>query len=612
MVTSFFTGFGLWDYLQQIKTRTEALNSELQIMSNRLSETLVLPVWAFDITNISDTISAEMSNKNIITITVYESISEEILITKTRDANWNIVDINEEPIPVQIIEQKDIVYIDRPIAFLKVEATDKFIKEDITAAAMNQAVRILILIIIFIILLSITIFFAVLKPIKSLMLTIRNIKEGNINEEIYIKRDDELGELASNFSNMRDTIKLKIESLNVEIIERKKIEDKLNNLQNYLTNIIDSMPSVLVGVNSEGKVTLWNKTAEQTTGVSATEATGKNLIDVFPVMATEMEKITESIRTREVCKEQKQPRHSDYGTLYEDITIYPLISNGVKGAVIRVDDITEIIRMEEMMIQSEKMLSVGGLAAGMAHEINNPLAGMMQTANVMKNRLGDKFDSNANQKAADKIGVSLESIRDFMEERGIIRMTQVIRESGDRIADIVSNILSFARKSDSQRSTIELPSIIDRTLELAATDYDLKKHYDFKLIEIQKEYEENIYPVPCEGSKIQQVLLNIFQNGAQAMEKAEIKNPRFIIRLYSEYKAQKMICLEIEDNGPGMNEEIRKRIFEPFFTTKPVGVGTGLGLSVSYFIITENHQGEMIVKSTPGNGATFIIKLPVG
>ena len=116
--------------------------------------------------------------------------------------------------------------------------------------------------------------------------------------------------------------------------------------------------------------------------------------------------------------------------------------------------------------------------------------------------------------------------------------------------------------------------------------------------------------MPCEGAKIQQVLLNVFRNGAQAMQEEGVENPVFIVRTKFE-KERQMVCMEIEDNGPGMDEKTRKRIFEPFYTTKPSGVGTGLGLSVSYFIITENHGGEMSVESTLGSGAKFIIRLPL-
>lgn len=131
-----------------------------------------------------------------------------------------------------------------------------------------------------------------------------------------------------------------------------------------------------------------------------------------------------------------------------------------------------------------------------------------------------------------------------------------------------------------------------------------------KSIEIRREFEDGLPPVSCEGAKIQQVLLNIFRNGADAMQTAGTGKPMFIVRMEFD-KERKMVCMEIEDNGPGMDEAIRKRVFEPFYTTKPVGEGTGLGLSVSYFIITENHGGKIAVESQPGKGTKFIIRLPL-
>jgi PAS domain S-box-containing protein len=394
-----------------------------------------------------------------------------------------------------------------------------------------------------------------------------------------------------------------------DITERKRAEEELLQLRNYLSNIIDSMPSVLVGVDAEGRVTQWNKTAEQTTGIAADEAHGKTLSHVMPQMASKIQNIIRSIHSRQVIRDPKRPRPSEDGTCYEDVTIYPLITNGAEGAVIRIDDVTDRVRLEEMMIQGEKMLSVGGLAAGMAHEINNPLAGIMQTAEVMANRLGN-LHMPANRKAAKAAGTTLTALESFMTARGIPRMLNNINTSGRRVATIVDNMLSFARKSEATVSFHALDELLDKTLELAATDYDLKKEYDFKRIEIHREYVDGLPAVPCEEAKIQQVLLNLLRNGAQAMQEAGTKSPRFMVRTHFE-KERQMVRMEIEDNGPGMDEETRKRVFEPFFTTKPAGVGTGLGLSVSYFIITENHYGEMAVESHLGSGATFIIRLPI-
>ena len=382
----------------------------------------------------------------------------------------------------------------------------------------------------------------------------------------------------------------------------------LKRLQNYLTNIIDSMPSILAGVNRQGEINLWNNEAEYQTGISSSEAKGKILWKLIPRLEWLEPKIEEAVKTREVILEPRRPFTEETQQHFEDITIYPLIENCVEGVVIRVDDVTEKVQIEELMVQNEKMLSIGGLAAGMAHEINNPLGGMVQTAEVMKNRLTNP-KIRGNIKAAEKIGISVDTIMKYMNARGIIRMLDNLRESGSRAAKIVQNMLSFARKSDSSKTSCSIAELMDNCLELAASDYDLKKRYDFKQIEVSRDYSDDLPQIICEESKIQQVLLNILRNGAEAMQEAGTAEPRFQLRIFYDQDI-KMVCVEIEDNGPGMKEDIRKRIFEPFFTTKSTGRGTGLGLSVSYFIITENHKGKMQVVSEPGHGSTFMICLP--
>jgi signal transduction histidine kinase len=146
-------------------------------------------------------------------------------------------------------------------------------------------------------------------------------------------------------------------------------------------------------------------------------------------------------------------------------------------------------------------------------------------------------------------------------------------------------------------------------LELAASDYDLKKSYDFRSIDIIKDYQD-IPQVPIVSVEIEQVMLNLLKNAAQAMiANPPDRRPRITLRLCRD---DKYAVLEVEDNGPGMTADILVRVFEPFFTTKEPGVGTGLGLSVSYIIVTQNHKGLMEVQSTPGRGTVFTVRLPIG
>jgi len=382
--------------------------------------------------------------------------------------------------------------------------------------------------------------------------------------------------------------------------------------KNYIDNVIDSMPSILMGIDADKKVTHWNKQAHKITGIRSREAVGKPFNHLFPHLKQYADVVNTAIHQKEVVEKLRIPKQIDDKYFFENITIYPLTVDGGGGAVIRIDDVTTQVQMDETMIQSEKMMSVGGLAAGMAHEINNPLAGVIQNANVLINRLSDKHIP-ANIKAAASAGTSMDAVHEFMENRKILPMLKAIKASGGRMASIIEDMLDFARKGDYSFSHHAPAVLLDKVLNLAASGYDLKKHYDFKAITIVKKYEDNLPWLACEGSKIQQVLLNILNNGAYAMfEKLEYEtdySPRFILRICYE-PVSHMVRIEIEDNGPGIDNATCKRIFEPFFTTKPVGVGTGLGLSVSYFILTENHNGTLDVESESGKGTNFIIRLP--
>lgn len=399
-----------------------------------------------------------------------------------------------------------------------------------------------------------------------------------------------------------------IATLIVNIRLRKQTERQLKRAQSYIRNIFNSMPSVLIGVDPQGLVTQWNSEAEKQSGTEANKAIGRPLKKVFPQMETQLEKISTALKLCEPQTQSKVMFNDTEKISFSDVTVYPLTSNGSQGAVIRIDDITERVQLEEMIIQSDKMLSVGNLAAGMAHEINNPLAGILQSAQLMQMRLDP---SNAqNQAVADASDTNLETLAVYLQQRGIGEMLETILDSGRRAANIVENMLNFSRKSESNKAPHSLEKILDKTLELISSDYDLQSLYDFKDIKIIKEYAPNMPDVPCEETKIQQVFLNLFKNGAQAM--FEKRNgsppPHFILRLTANGSFAQV---EIEDNGPGMSADVCKRSFEPFFTTKEIGVGTGLGLSVSYFIITAQHRGSMTVESFPGQGTKFIIRLPL-
>jgi len=390
-------------------------------------------------------------------------------------------------------------------------------------------------------------------------------------------------------------------------LERLHATKELLKLRNLLSNIINSMPSILVGVDANSRVMQWNDEAERMTGTPAKQAIGKRLEEVFPDLGNEMGRILEAVGNHELQHDEHIPCTIGGEQRFTDVTVYPLTTNGDDGAVIRIDDVTDRVRIEEMMVQSEKMMSVGGLAAGMAHEINNPLAGILQNLQVMRNRITHSTDRNLT--AAEEAGTSLEAIQTYMHDRGLLKMMDSVSDAGRRAAKIVDNMLSFSRKDEAHFSPNNLKEILERGIELASNDYNLKKRFDFRHIQINREYDDTLDLIPCESGQIQQVILNLLSNSAQAMAEHpdESKSPHITLRLKHE---NNMALIELEDNGPGMDAETRKRAFEPFFTTKEVGRGTGLGLSVSYFIITENHGGTMSLRSVLGQGTCFSIRIP--
>ncbi len=380
---------------------------------------------------------------------------------------------------------------------------------------------------------------------------------------------------------------------------------EIEELRNLLSNIINSMPSILITVDQNGCILQWNRQAEILTKLPAEEAEGKELRAVLPAFEEYGPCLEEAVRSRKPVSRLRQPHVEGGTTRYEDLVIFPLVDNGVKGAVIRIDDVSEKVHLEETMIQSEKMVSVGGLAAGMAHEINNPLAGIIQNASVVLQRLDGNLP--VNHRVAREAGIDFEALQEYLEKRDVLEMLHNVIGSGNRASKIVKDMLSFARKGNLQPTSTSIPELLNTTLELAKNDYQLKKEHNFKEIEIRREYAPDIPEVMCEAQKIQQVIFNVLRNGAEAMRNQPA--PCFTIRAKN---SDGFVRIEIEDNGHGISAETKKHLFEPFYTTKEIGKGTGLGLSVSYFIITEGHGGEMKVVSEPGKGACFIVQLPVG
>ena len=412
----------------------------------------------------------------------------------------------------------------------------------------------------------------------------------------------EIRALSESFNNMADAL----QSREQELAETAR---SLSKVRNLLNNILESMPSALVGVDAAGRVTHINAKAKSLFGLDEAGVVGRDVPSAVPFLARQMASLETALRERRALTFERVPMREEGRTHLLDMLFYPLVANGMDGVVIRIDDVTERERLRELMIQTEKMMSVGGLAAGMAHEINNPLSSILQAAQVIDMQLDPA--SPANRAAAAGAGCTVEAVRGYLETRRVLKFLAGIREAGARAARIVAGMLEFSRPSASRRELGDVNAIVEKSVYLAENDYDLKKKYDFRHIEITREFAPEKPHIVCSATEIEQVLLNLLKNAAQAMagEATSGKKPAITLRTRA---LPDGVQIEVEDNGPGMDEPVRSRIFEPFFTTKPPGEGTGLGLSVSYFIIVNNHGGTIRMDSEPGQGSLCVITLPRG
>jgi len=398
-----------------------------------------------------------------------------------------------------------------------------------------------------------------------------------------------------------------VAALLTDVSERVNIRKQIENAHALVKYIIDSLPISIITIDENQIVTQFNKSAEIFISSIDIEIKGSSIFNLFPLLQFIEYDLNRSLKDNLIFTDEKSILNKDGGLDNFKISIMPITDFINKGSLIIIENITEKKHIEELMIQNEKMTSVASLAAGIAHEINNPLGTIVQGCQNLIRRT--EKDMPRNQAVAKELGVGMEKIEEYFIQRDINNIIESISNAAGKANSIIKNMLQFSRKNEVKKVNCDIKKLLDDTIELVNNDYNLKKKYNFTNLNIVCEYEEILQDGWVNVTEIQQVIFNILQNAIQAIytfKNSEIK-PLVIVRAKND---KNNILIEIEDNGPGMDEKTKRRIFEPFFTTKDVGEGTGLGLSVSYVIIKNNHHGEMFVQSKPGKGTTFQILLP--
>ncbi|MCU1239571.1 MAG: Sensor histidine kinase [Candidatus Acidoferrum typicum] len=351
-------------------------------------------------------------------------------------------------------------------------------------------------------------------------------------------------------------------------LEQKALE--IARLKDFSENIVESLNVGVLAVDLGGMVESWNTRMEQLFGVKRQDAVGHQLRALLP------EELAAEIAARreeeQITGIYKQRLHHQGKFLTLNVSITPLVSKSGEriGRLLLFDDVTQRERMEEQMTQTEKLTSLGLLAAGVAHEVNTPLAVISNYIQMLAKQMPE---DDPRHNIIDKI------------------VKQTFRAS-----EIVNNLLNFSRTGAAELTDIDVNRVVEETLSLVA--HPLKTSQ----IHIVKQLGESLPPVRGSANKLQQVFLNLFLNARDAMPGGGMLEVRTAAHNGS-------VEVEVADTGAGIPREHIHRIFDPFFTTKSNGRGTGLGLSVSYGIIKE-HAGKIDVRSTPGKGTSFHVEFP--
>ncbi|MBN2320206.1 MAG: PAS domain S-box protein [Acidobacteria bacterium] len=357
-------------------------------------------------------------------------------------------------------------------------------------------------------------------------------------------------------------------------VETKAIE--LERLKAYTDNIIESINVAVLALDAGGRITSCNRAFEELYGATREQITGSGIEEIFPRdILTSIQRIggTDSWDIKSPGNMSKLYMENNRGKrLFVNLSFIPLQETEAAkpGCLIVLDDITEKADLEEQLLQAEKLSSIGLLAAGIAHEINTPIAGISSYTQML---LKDLPESDKRKKVLEKI-----------------------ENQTFRAAEIVSGLLNFSRMSDSRFKDLDINQLIHESLIL------LKHQLQGSQIKVESKFNPSLPKIYGNSGKLQQVFINLFLNARDAMPSGG--DLKIETGMY-----ESMVVIDILDTGTGISEEHRKRIFDPFFTTKTVGKGTGLGLSVSYGIIQE-HGGRILVDSSAGKGTHFKLKLP--
>ena len=349
--------------------------------------------------------------------------------------------------------------------------------------------------------------------------------------------------------------------------------------EQFIRSVVESLSEGVVALDLEGRVVAWNRAMAERYGIDASEVVGRGFLDCFPsyrqeALAGPLDRLLRG-EAGGFALEAVEHETLRRGHVVQNIKGSLLRQSGrPAGAVLLIEDITGQVALERSARQAEKLVALGTLAAGIAHEINNPIGIISSRIEIML------LDAESDPLPAE--------VTDDL---------RVLHRHAQRVARIAQGLLSFARQSPGDRVAVDLNSLVEDTLFL------IEKQVVKGGIAVRRALAQGLPPVWGDGNALQQVVMNLLTNARDALGEGGV----ITVETGLAPGAPGAVRLAVRDTGPGIPADILGRIFDPFFTTKPGG--TGLGLSVSYGIVRD-HKGNLDVESRPGEGTTFILTFP--
>jgi len=417
----------------------------------------------------------------------------------------------------------------------------------------------------------------------------RMVKANSALKEIRDALEQRVLERTKTLDESNHLLQKSNRALETEIEEHKETARLLKASEAYTKNILQSMPSMLIGLNEELNITQWNRCAEEITGIEFDKALGRNLWDTYPTITISPDQVKDVLSRGSPAT----IKHSQRGQYYFDIRVFPLQGDLDQGVVILVDNVTQRSLAENMLIQRDKMSSMGELAATMAQDIQMPVQAILEDLNTIQAAIEGR-----------DLGSGSEQMHALMRDAA---------ERGVQVSHVILNLLEFSRSQGDEKRLSFMPDIVEHAIELANTTLSDPAGLRFQDVTVERQFEQDLPRIPCFVAEMQQVFLSLFRHCVHALAKVKRDNdrPRIRVEISERYDA---LWIKVQHNGHGLSAQEQQDIFEPFFSTWPTDKHVEVPeaenrLSFTHFILVDHHHGQIAITSDVEVGTTFHIQL---